>query len=71
MRKRGAALDELMEIYYKSVGYGGVLLLNSTPDTTGLIPAGDVKLYSEFGKEISRRFDKPLYAIEGYFRNLF
>ncbi len=34
------SLEELMEIYYKSVGYGGVLLLNSTPDTTGLIPCG-------------------------------
>ena len=40
------------------------MLLNSTPDTTGLIPSGDVKLYGEFGKEISRRFDTPLYAFE-------
>ena len=61
--KKRRSLEELMEIYYKSVGYGGVLLLNSTPDTTGLIPAGDVKLYAEFGNEISRRFDKPLYAL--------
>jgi alpha-L-fucosidase len=61
--KKRRSLDELMEIYYKSVGYGGVLLLNSTPDTTGLIPAGDVKLYAEFGKEILRRFDKPLYVM--------
>jgi alpha-L-fucosidase len=61
--KKRRSLEELMEIYYKSVGYGGVLLLNSTADTTGLIPAGDVKLYGEFGNEISRRFDKPLYAL--------
>ncbi len=56
-------VDELMDIYYKSVGYGGVLLLNSTPDTTGLIPAGDVDQYLRFGKEISRRFNKPLLSI--------
>jgi alpha-L-fucosidase len=61
--KKRRSLDELMEIYYKSAGYGGVLLLNSTPDTTGLIPAGDIKLYSEFGKEISRRFDKPVCSL--------
>ena len=53
-----------MEIYYKSVGYGGVLLLNSTPDTTGLVPSGDVSLYARFGSEIDRRFAKPLYALK-------
>jgi alpha-L-fucosidase len=61
--KKRRSLDELMEIYYKSAGYGGVLLLNSTPDTTGLIPADDVSLYTRFGREISRRFDKPLHAL--------
>ncbi len=61
-RKR-RSVDDLMDIYYQSVGHGGVLLLNSTPDTTGLIPAGDVKLYVDFGKEISRRFDQPLSTI--------
>lgn len=54
------SVDELMDIYYKSAGYGGVLLLNSTPDTSGLIPAGDVKRYIEFNTEIKRRFDKPV-----------
>lgn len=57
-------LEELMEIYYKSVGYGGTLLLNSTPDTTGLIPAGDVKRYAEFGVEINRRFQQPLAEVK-------
>lgn len=58
------SLEELMEIYYKSVGYGGTLLLNATPDTTGLIPAGDVKRYAEFGEEINRRFKKPLAEVK-------
>ena len=57
------SLDELMNIYYKSAGHGGVLLLNSTPDTTGLIPSGDIELYKELGDEIKRRFDKALKSI--------
>jgi len=57
------SLDHLMECYYKSVGYGGVFLLNSTPDTTGLIPEEDVKHYRKFGNEIKRRFDNPLAKI--------
>lgn len=58
------SLNELMDIYYKSVGHGAVLLLNSTPDTNGLIPEADMKLYAAFGKEIARRFDHPVAAVE-------
>jgi alpha-L-fucosidase len=58
------SVEELMEIYYKSVGHGGTLLLNSNPDTTGLIPAGDVKRYAEFGAEINRRFKQPLAEVK-------
>ncbi len=57
------SIDHLMEVYYKSVGYGGVLLLNSTPDTTGLIPEGDVQHYKAFGQEIDRRFKTPIAEI--------
>jgi alpha-L-fucosidase len=52
--------EQLMNIYYKSVGRGSVLLLNSTPDTTGLIPQSHVALYKAFGDEITARFEKPL-----------
>ena len=57
------SLEKLMECYYKSAGYGGVLLLNSTPDTTGLIPEGDVQHYKSFGAEIDRRFKTPVAEI--------
>jgi len=53
------SLDQLMDCYYKSIGYGSVFLLNSTPDTTGLIPENDVKLYKAFAEEIDRRFKTP------------
>ena len=59
------SLDELMDIYYKSAGRGGVLLLNSTPNTNGLIPDGDLKLYEAFGQEIERRFSRPVAEITG------
>ncbi len=63
MQKR-KSLDELMECYYKSVGYGSVFLLNSTPDTTGLIPEADRKLYKALGQEIARRFNTPVAATQ-------
>jgi alpha-L-fucosidase len=46
-----------MVTYYRSVGRGGVLLLNSTPDTTGLIPQSHMKRYKEFGDAIKRLYD--------------
>ncbi len=50
------SLEELMKIYYCSVGRGEMLLLNSNPNTDGLIPQGDMQRYAEFGAEIQRRF---------------
>ena len=58
--KKRKSLEQIMECYYKSVGYGSVFLLNSTPDTTGLIPQDDVEFYKAFGKEIDRRFKNPI-----------
>lgn len=62
--KKRKSLDELMECYYKSIGYGSVFLLNSTPDTSGLIPEADRKLYKAFGDEIDRRFKTPIAIID-------
>jgi alpha-L-fucosidase len=58
--------EELMTLYYKSVGRGSVLLLNSTPDTSGLIPASHVARYKTFGEEIAARFDRPLKRASGH-----
>ncbi len=59
------SVEQLMNLYYKSVGRGAVLLLNSTPDTTGLIPVSHVKRYAEFGKEIKKRFAHPIKKTSG------
>ncbi len=58
-------LEQLMDIYYRSVGRGAVLLLNVTPDTTGLIPEPDVRRAAEFGAEIKRRFDAAIASTAG------
>jgi hypothetical protein len=50
-------LDKLVDVYYKSVGRGGVLLLNSTPDTTGRIPESHIRRYKEFGDAIRRIYE--------------
>ncbi|MEA1951490.1 MAG: alpha-L-fucosidase [Planctomycetota bacterium] len=59
------SLDELMKMYYVSVGRGAVLLLNNTPDTTGLIPASDMRRTAEFGAEIRRRFGRSVGETSG------
>lgn len=51
--------EELMEIYYKSVGYGGVLLINAAPDTNGNIVPEDKAFYQWFGEELEIRFKNP------------
>jgi len=59
------SVDQLMEMYYRSVGHGAVLLLNHTPDTTGLIPEADVKRGAEFAAEVRRRFGKSIAETGG------
>ncbi len=53
------SLDQLVSMYARSVGRGAVLLLNNTPDRSGLIPETDARRSAEFGAEIRRRFGSP------------
>ena len=62
---RRHTLAELMDIYLKSVGRSGVLLLNSSPNTDGRIPVADMDAYAAFGAEIQRRFGQPLGQTNG------
>ncbi len=54
------SLEWLVETYYRSVGHGTVLLLNSNPDVTGRIPAADAQRVAELGAEIRRRFGQSV-----------
>ena len=58
--KKRKSLDELIRVFYESVGQGTVMLLNSNPNTDGLIPEADMELYKTLGEEIKKRFDTPL-----------
>jgi alpha-L-fucosidase len=58
-------VDRLMEMYEASVGHGAVMIINNTPDTTGLIPAADVQRAKEFGEEIQRRYSAPIVYSQG------
>ncbi len=53
-------LEQLLEIYYRSVGRGAQLLLNVTPNPDGLIPGEDVARLAEFGDEVRKRFAKSV-----------
>ncbi len=59
------SVDQLMEMYDASVGHGAVMLLNNTPDTSGLIPEKDVAAAKAFGQEIRRRYGTPIVYSQG------
>ena len=58
-------LDQLLEIYYRSVGHGAQLLINIPPDRRGLLPDADVARAREVGDEIRRRFGRSVGETHG------
>lgn len=59
------SLEQLVDMYYRSVGRNCNLLLNANIDRNGLVPEADMKRYREFGQEIRRRFGRPLAQTAG------
>lgn len=57
--------EAMVEMYYKSVGLNSTLIFGGTPNRDGLIPEADFKSYAAFGKEIRRRFGKPVAETKG------
>lgn len=57
--KRLKTLDELMEIYHKTVGRGAQLVLGIAPDNRGLLPEVDAERLREFGAEVQRIYGTP------------
>lgn len=58
-------LENLINMYYKSVGRNSTLILGLTPDPDGLMPEPDVKRIEEWGNEINRRFGNPIASTSG------
>ncbi|MBQ1257420.1 MAG: alpha-L-fucosidase [Clostridia bacterium] len=56
------SLEQLFEIYLKSVGANASLHLNIPPTTDGLLDERDVKRLHEFGELIRKEFSKPVSA---------
>lgn len=57
--------EAMVEMYYRSVGLNSTLIFGGTPDRDGLIPEADFRSYAAFGKEIRRRFGKPVAETSG------
>ena len=60
------SLEQLMGLYYYSVGRGCNLLINIGPDRRGLLPDKDRTRLLEFGEEVRRRFGKPLAGLADF-----
>jgi len=58
-------MDNLMDMYYKSVGHNSTLIVGLTPDPDGLLPEPDVIRLKEWGDEIRRRFADPVMTASG------
>lgn len=54
------SVDELMGLYYYSVGRGANLLINIAPDRRGLLPEADSQRFIDFGNEIKRIFSNKI-----------
>jgi len=63
--KKLLTVDQLMDIYYKSVGHNCNLLINAAPGTDGLISQAQLDRFKEFGQEIKRRFGKSVAEKSG------
>jgi alpha-L-fucosidase len=64
------SFDQLVEIYYRSVGRGTQLLLNIPPDRRGLLPEADFRRAGELGSEVRRRFGQSIAETHGAGKSL-
>lgn len=62
--KQVKTLNHLTDIYFKSVGYNSVLLLNIPPDLRGLINENDVQRLKEFSGYLKKTFARN-YVLKG------
>jgi len=60
------SVEELMGLYYYSVGRGANFLINIGPNRQGLLPEKDALQLIKFGEEIRNRFSQPLATIADF-----
>jgi alpha-L-fucosidase len=61
-QKHPRSLSELVDVYYRSVGRNGNLILNLSPDTRGLIPDDEVEALDKMSQVIKDTFASDLAA---------
>jgi len=57
--------EQLVEMYYRSVGRNANYIIGVVIQPDGSVPEPDAASLAAFGKEIRRRFDKPLGETQG------
>jgi alpha-L-fucosidase len=62
--------DTLVKMYYNSVGRNCNLVIGEVITPEGLVPQSDIRRLEEFGREVRRRFGKPLAETRGAGRQL-
>ena len=60
-----ADVPRLMQAYHESIGRGANLLVNLTPDTTGLVPDFEAQRLAEFGRAIEQRYGTSVAETSG------
>lgn len=58
-------LENLMDMYHKSVGRNATLIIGITPNDKGLIPKADSIRMAEFGNTIKQTYSHPVGQIKG------
>jgi len=59
------APDDPVRMYCESVGRNSNLVIGATPDRDGLIPAADMTVLAEFGRQVRQRLAAPLAETSG------
>ncbi|WP_138478471.1 alpha-L-fucosidase [Dyadobacter bucti] len=57
------SVDFLTKVYLESIGRGANLLINMTPDTSGLIVPAETQRLADFGKQIETMFSREVKAM--------
>ncbi|PHN06132.1 glycoside hydrolase family 29 [Flavilitoribacter nigricans DSM 23189 = NBRC 102662] len=63
-------VENLMNMYEKSVGRNATLIVGLTPDPKGLMPEADVKRLQEWGNAIKEKYGTPLAQTGGKGREI-
>lgn len=58
-------VEELIRVYYNSVGRNTNLLLGMVINDKGLVPKLDAEVFRQFGTEIKLRFENPIAETQG------